>query len=150
MRRLEQYLMDLLLKRDRIIKLHDRIDNLLENAIRNYADAGADAAMFPEDWGTQNVTLISPELWHEEFYPRFERLCALAHDRDLFVFVHSFGKIEPIVPDLIETGIDLLQSDQPDLHGIDALAAYQENDNITFWCPIDIQTTLQTKDRAVI
>jgi uroporphyrinogen decarboxylase len=64
--------------------------------------------------------------------------------------MHSCGQIEPIVPGLIDAGIDLLQFDQPDLHGIDTLAGRQENATITFWCPVDIQVTLQTRDREVI
>ncbi len=150
MRRLEQYLADLLLERDRIRQLHDGIDDLLETTIRNYADAGVDAVMFPEDWGTQNGTLIGPDLWREEFFPRFERLCATAHALNVKVFMHSCGRIEAIVPGLIEAGIDLLQFDQPDLHGIDQLARYQETNRITFWCPVDIQVTLQTRDAGVI
>ncbi len=150
MRRMEQYLMDLLLDRDRIRVLHDRIDKLLEDTIRNYAAAGVDSVMFPEDWGTQKGMLVSPALWREEFFPRFERLCSIAHELDLHVFMHSCGKIEAIVPGLIEAGIDLLQFDQPDLHGIDRLAAYQEEDNITFWSGVDIQATLQSRDRVTI
>jgi uroporphyrinogen decarboxylase len=64
--------------------------------------------------------------------------------------MHSCGKIEAIVPGLIKAGVDALQFDQPDLHGIDTLAAYQENAKITFWCPVDIQKTLQLKDEGVI
>jgi hypothetical protein len=64
--------------------------------------------------------------------------------------MHSCGQVEAIVPDLMEAGIDVLQFDQPDLHGIDALAAHQERGRITFWCPVDIQVTLQTRDEAVI
>ena len=94
--------------------------------------------------------LISPGLWREEFFPRFERLCQVAHTCGIKVFMHSCGKIEAIVPGLIEAGVDLLQFDQPNLHGIDTLATYQEDNNITFWCPIDIQTTLQLKDRDAI
>ncbi len=148
MRRLEQYLADILIERDRIRRLHDRIDELLAVMIRNYADAGADCVMFAEDWGTQIQTLISPRLWRDEFFPRTQRLCALAHGRGLKVFMHSCGQIEAIVPGLIEAGIDLLQFDQPDLHGIDVLAAHQARSRITFWCPVDIQVTLQTRDEA--
>jgi uroporphyrinogen decarboxylase len=150
MRKLEQYLMDLLAERDSLHELHDRIDLVLADMIINYAAAGADSVMFPEDWGTQTQTLISPKLWREEFYPRFVKLCRLAHDHGLKVFMHSCGQIGAIVPGLIEAGIDLLQFDQPDLHGIDTLAAYQRRSKITFWCPIDIQTTLQTRNETII
>ncbi len=150
MRRMEEYLADLILERDRIRALHDRVDTVLEAMIRQHAEAGADAVMFPEDWGTQTQTLVSPELWREEFYPRFEKLCGVAHERGLRVFMHSCGQIEAIVPDLIRAGIDLLQFDQPELHGLDTLAAHQDRARITFWCPVDIQKILQTRDEKLI
>ena len=150
MRRLDQYLMDLVLERDRMHELHDRIDEMVADMIRNYAAVGVDAVMFCEDWGTQDRTLISPEMWYEEFFPRFQRLCGLAHGLDIKVFMHSCGQIEAIVPGLMDAGIDLLQFDQPDLHGIDTLAAHQARGKITFWCPVDIQRTLQTGNEATI
>jgi len=150
MRKLEQYLVDILVERDWIHELHDRIDGALEDMICNYSSAGVDAVMLPEDWGTQTQTLISPELWHEEFFPRFQRLCGIAHDCGVKVFMHSCGQIGAIVPGLMEAGVDLLQFDQPDLHGIDVLAGYQERGKITFWCPVDIQMTLQTRDAGTI
>jgi hypothetical protein len=150
MRRLDQYLMDLLLDRDRMHELHDRIDRLVEDMIRNYAAAGVDCVMFPEDWGTQTQTLVNPELWQDEFFPRFKRLCRIAHDVGIKVFMHSCGKIESLVPGLMEAGIDVLQFDQPDLHGIDTLSDHQTRGRITFWCPVDIQITLQQRDERVI
>lgn len=150
MRRLEQYLADILIDREPIRRLHDRIDSMLADMIRNYAAAGVDAVMFCEDWGTQTQTLISPRLWHDEFAPRFRALCSLAHGLGLRVFMHSCGQIEAIVPGLMAAGVDVLQFDQPDLHGIDTLAEHQARNKITFWCPVDIQTTLQQRDEAVI
>ncbi|MFW6007530.1 MAG: uroporphyrinogen decarboxylase family protein, partial [Halanaerobiales bacterium] len=148
--KLENYLSYLLIKPDLIKKLHNKIDDMLEDMIINYARAGVDSIMFPEDWGTQTQTLISPDLWEKEFYPRFEKLCSVAHDNDIKVFMHSCGKMTAIIPGLIAAGIDLLQFDQPALHGIDTLASFQEKNNITFWCPVDIQKTLQTGDEEKI
>ncbi len=148
--RLENYFVKLMLEKEKMHELHDRIDDMLADMICNYAKAGVDCVMFPEDWGTQTQTLINPNLWHEEFYPRFKRLCSIAHGCGIKVFMHSCGAIGAIIPGLIEAGVDLLQFDQPTLHGIDTLAAYQEKGNITFWCPVDIQRTLQTKDEQQI
>jgi hypothetical protein len=36
------------------------------------------------------------------------------------------------------------------LYGIDTLEAWQQQGAVTFWCPVDIQTTLQTKDEVLI
>lgn len=148
--KLENYLCELMLEPAAIHRLHDRIDEQLLFMIQNYAKAGVDSVMFAEDWGTQTQTLISPALWYEEFYPRFVLLCRAAHDAGLRVFMHSCGAIGAIIPGLMEAGIDLLQFDQPRLHGIDTLARYQEMGKITFWCPVDIQNTLQTKNEQAI
>lgn len=150
LRKLDQYLVDLMLEPRRMHKLHDRIDSLLEDMIRNYASAGVDSVMFPEDWGTQASLMINPELWHQEFYPRFQRLCGIARECGIRVFMHSCGQTESIVPGLISAGVDLLQFDQPELHGINTLAGHQEKSNITFWCPVDIQRTLQTGNANAI
>lgn len=149
-RRLDQYLLELAAEPDLIHQLHDRIDEILMDMIQNYAIAGVDAVMFPEDWGTQLRTLISPTMWRNEFYPRFIRLCSLAHSHQIKVFMHSCGQIKAIIPDLIQSGIDLLQLDQPDLIGIDCLAGIQQQQPITYWCPVDIQKTLQTRDESTI
>ena len=117
---------------------------------RAFSEAGADSVMFPEDWGTQRQTLIRPELWYDEFFPRFRRLCGIAHELGIKVFMHSCGQIGAIVPGLMQAGIDVLQFDQPDLHGIDTLAGHQQRGSITFWCPVDIQHTLQQRDEGII
>ena len=147
-RRLDQFLMDLLLEPEKITVLLRRIEELLAETMVQYAAAGADGVMFPEDWGTQKGLMINPELWRKMFKPGFSRLCSVAHAHGLKVLMHSCGKTTVIIPDLIEAGIDLLQFDQPQLHGLENLAQF--HGQITFWCPVDIQKTLQTQDAARI
>ena len=62
------------------------------------------------------------------FKPGYIRLCRVAHEYGLKVFMHSCGKITAIIPDLIDAGIDVLQFDQPRLHGIDTLARFHGQD----------------------
>jgi uroporphyrinogen decarboxylase len=150
LRRMEQYLMDILLEPEKIARLHDRIDEVIKAQVRRLAEAGADSIMIAEDWGTQTQLLISPRLWRQEFKPRFARLCAYIHSLGMSLFMHSCGKMTVIIPDLIECGVDLLQFDQPRVHGIDYLSRLQETSRISYWCPVDIQTTLQSKDAALI
>ncbi|MHB0856545.1 MAG: uroporphyrinogen decarboxylase family protein [Anaerolineae bacterium] len=148
MRRLDQFLADILLAPNEVGRLLGRIEELLAKTIVQYARAGVDGVMFPEDWGTQNGLMIHPRTWREVFKPGFEGLCGVAHAEGIQVLMHSCGKITDIIPDLIEAGIDALQFDQPRLHGLDALARFQGR--ITFWCPVDIQTTLQSGDEGAI
>ena len=124
MRRLDAFLMDLITVPDQVDILLSRIEALLSSTIIQYAQAGVDCVMFPEDWGTQQSLMISPKMWRRVFKPGFTRLCATAHENGIKVFMHSCGKITAIIPDLIEAGIDVLQFDQPTLHGIDTLAEF--------------------------
>ena len=158
MQRFDTYLANLLLEPDFLARVHDRIESILADMVRNYAAAGCDCVMFGEDWGTQQHLLISPALFRREFLPRFERLCAVAHASGLRVFMHSCGQIEQVVPWLIDAGIDLFQFDQPELHGLDLLASHQRrlsqrlgaSAKVTYMCPVDIQKVLQTRDEKVI
>ena len=149
MRRMEQFLADLLLDEENVVQLLLKVEGILSDSIRGAASAGADAVMFAEDWGTQNKLLVHPRTWRKIFKPGFRRLCALAHDRKLYVFMHSCGYIYEVVPDIVESGVDVLQLDQPQLMGVSRLAD-EFGGKVTFWSPVDIQNTLQTRDTAKI
>ena len=148
LRRLDNYLCDLLAERPKIDRLNEIVRNVLLSAIDRLAEAGADAVGFCEDWGTQEGLMISPEMWRQIFKGEFRTLAGRAHDRGLYVWMHSCGKMTEIIPDLIECGVNVLQFDQPRLHGIDKLAEFAGR--VAFQCPADIQTTLQTRDPAII
>lgn len=150
LRRMEQYLMDILLEPEKVTRLHDRIDDVIKAQVRCLAEAGADSIMIAEDWGTQTQLLINPRLWRQEFKPRFTHLCTYIHSLGMSLFMHSCGKMTVIIPDLIACGVDLLQFDQPHVHGIDYLAGLQKMNRISYWCPVDIQTTLQSQDAVLI
>jgi len=149
MRRLDNFLMDVVLDPDRCERLLAMVEEQMHHAIRHLAGVGADCIFFAEDWGTQDRLLVSPTVWRRMFKPGFERLCATAHERGLFVFIHTCGYVYEVMDDMIEAGIDVFQFDQPSLYGIDRLAR-EFGGRATFWCPVDIQATLQTRDAAGI
>ncbi|NIA22149.1 MAG: hypothetical protein GWP05_09355 [Anaerolineaceae bacterium] len=145
LRKMEQYLMDLLLERERIDRLHEIIVAENEKVIRKAAELGLQAVMVWEDWGTQLAPLVSPEMFHDIFFPLIKRQCDLARGLGLDCWMHSCGCMTALIPDLIEAGVQVLQFDQPALHGIDYLNEHFGG-KATFWCPVDIQKTLQTRD----
>lgn len=150
LRKMEQYLMDILLEPRTVRVLHDRIDEQIKHQITHMASAGADSVMIAEDWGTQTQLLINPQLWRQEYKPRFARLVHYAHSLGLAFFMHSCGQMGAIVPDLIDIGVDVLQFDQPQVHGLEQLEAWRSMGRVTFWCPVDIQKTLQRRDETLI
>jgi uroporphyrinogen decarboxylase len=63
-----------------------------------------------DDYGTQTSQLISPRMFRKIFKPRLQTLFARIHQLapGAKLFFHSDGNIRPILPDLIEIGIDIL------------------------------------------
>ena len=142
-------MMDTKLEKEKVIELSERIEIKLEEMVRQYVKCGADGVFFCEDWGTQNKLLISPTDWVEIFQPLYERFCNFAAENNITVWMHSCGYIYEIIPYLIETGIKVLQLDQPELMGIERLGK-EFGGKITFWSPCDIQKILPTGDKELI
>lgn len=149
LRRMDNFLADTLLEPDRVKQLLDRLTDIFAREIERYAEIGCDGVMACEDWGTQDRLFVSPACWRELFKPGFRKLCDTAHSHGMAVFLHSCGKNTDIIEDWIEVGIDVCQFDQPELHGIDYLAKHFGG-RMHFWCPVDIQRTLQSKDEQKI
>jgi hypothetical protein len=66
------------------------------------------------DFGTQTGPVVGEALFRRFFQPHLARLASLGHDFGLKVQLHCCGGFFPLIPALIEAGIDALQSLQPD------------------------------------
>ncbi|HOS65704.1 MAG TPA: uroporphyrinogen decarboxylase family protein [Candidatus Latescibacteria bacterium] len=149
MRRMEVFLRDCAEEPDRVSYLLNRIADVYERVIERYADIGVDGISTGEDWGTQDRLLVSPPMFRRLFKPVFARLCGVAKSRGLSIHFHSCGFVRDVIGDWIEVGIDSFKFDQPELHGIDWLAKHYGG-KMHIWSPVDIQTTLQTRDHVRI
>jgi uroporphyrinogen decarboxylase len=76
-----------------------------------FAEEGLpDGIFFYEDMGFKEKPFMSPAMYRELIMPAHKRTCAWAHDKGLPVIMHSCGFVEPLVPHMIEAGIDMLQA----------------------------------------
>jgi uroporphyrinogen decarboxylase len=72
-------------------------------------EGGPDGLWVWEDLAFKQRPFLSPTMYRELLFPAHQRLFQWAHDRKLPVIFHSDGFVEPLLPDLIEAGIDCLQ-----------------------------------------
>lgn len=105
-----------------------------------WASTDVDGVAFLDDWGSQTALLVSPEMWRDLFKPLYREYCAILHAKDKFAFFHSDGFIEDIFGDLVEVGIDAINS-QLFCMNIEGLAQ-QFRGKVTFWGEIDRQRLL--------
>ena len=68
-----------------------------------------DGIWFYEDMGFKERPFMSPEMYRDLIQPAHKKTFDFCHSLDLPVLVHSCGFIEPLVPGLIEAGMDCLQ-----------------------------------------
>ncbi len=108
--------------------------------IEAWARTDVDAVSFMDVWGSNESLLIRPSTWREIFKPLYKEYCDVIHGHGKFAFFHSDGHIEAIFPDLIDVGIDAVNS-QLFCMDIERLGE-RHRGKITFWGEIDRQQVL--------
>ncbi len=100
---------------DRILSFYLKANEIF------YAAAGdhLDAVLLGNDFGGQSGLMVSPDLLRKFIFPGIRKLVDQAHHYGLIVIYHSCGSIRPIIPDLIELGVDVI-------HPIQSLAKGME------------------------
>ena len=132
--------MDLGWGKSEVLKLRDMVHEFFLREIEMWCQTDVDGITFMDDWGSQQNLLISPKMWRAYFKPLYADYCRMIHDAGKFVFMHSDGQISSIYPDLIEVGVDALNS-QLFCMDIEQLGQ-QYKGKITFWGEIDRQHIL--------
>ena len=69
-----------------------------------------DSLWFFEDMGFKEKPFISPAMYKEIIQPAHKKIFDYSHSRGMPVIVHSCGFVEPLIPGLIEAGMDCLQA----------------------------------------
>lgn len=112
-------------------------------AAKKLVELGVDMIWTGDDIGAQNAMLISPKMWRRFLKPLMANFIAelKAINPQVKVAYHSDGLIYPIIPDLIEIGLDVLNPIQP--ASMDPLKLKNDyGDRLSFWGSIDEQHTL--------
>lgn len=138
LRGFQPFLEDLYLDRAAAERVLDLVFGV-ENGILDQLGAfDLDCAKFADDWGTQGGLIIRPDLWREVFKPRYADQFARVHAAGMHVWFHTCGNVWDIIPDLIEVGVDILELLQPDVFGVERLAAHFAG-RVCFCCSVDHQ-----------
>lgn len=135
----EQLYMDLALRPSGMMEFIARLHRFYCDWMEAWAKTDVDALNFMDDWGAQRSLLINPSAWREIFKPMYKDYIDIAHHAGKKIFMHSDGYTMDIIPDLIELGLDALNT-QIFCMGIPNVAKFAGK--ITFWGEIDRQHLL--------
>jgi len=115
----------------KLVEAHIRRFERYAGTVGQYVDV----VMFNEDLGTQDHPLVSPELYRKMIKPYQKELFSFAKLKcDAYLLLHSDGAIAPLIPDLIEIGVDALNPVQVSAAGMDTKELKREfGQDISFW-----------------
>ena len=116
LRSFDQLFEDIHTRDEKAVLLLDKITDRRVAAAAEFARAGVDILSLGDDVAMQDRLLMSPRMWRQWLRPRLERVIRAAKEikPDILVWYHSDGKINDLVPDLIEAGVDILNPVQPE------------------------------------
>jgi hypothetical protein len=136
----EDVYLDLAYGTSEFSKLLESVHAFYLEDVTSWCSSNVDAVFLMDDWGTQESMLISPVMWRNVFKPLYREYVDIIHAAGKYVFFHSDGFIEPIIEDLIEIGVDALNSQLfcMDIEGLGERFAGR----LTFWGEIDRQQVL--------
>jgi len=100
-----------------------------------------DGIFLTDDWGTQQGPMVGRAVFEEFFAPRYATLFRAIHDSGWHVILHSCGRINALVPRLIDLGVDVLNMQQPRAYGLVEFGE-EFRGKVCFLTTVDIQATL--------
>jgi len=115
-----------------------------------FAEEGKpDGMFFYEDLGFKNKPFMSPIMYKEILQPGHKRLFDYSHSLGCKVLVHSCGYVEPLVPGMIEAGMDCLQAMEVKA-GMDLPTLFAKfGDRIAFFGGLDVRALIANDHAAI-
>ncbi len=128
-------------------EVHEVLDRALEHHLRVFhncmeiAKGRVHAAAMADDWGMQDRPFIGPKLFAEFFAPRYKRWFGEMKAAGVYSWMHSCGHINQLLDQLIECGLEVVNSQQPNVVGIEEMGRRFAG-RICFESIVDTQSTL--------
>jgi uroporphyrinogen decarboxylase len=145
-RGMEDLMMDFAMRKDYARHL---IDTIAERAVffldRMLAEAGdgIDIVYMADDYCSHRGPLFSPATFKEFVVPYLTQLVDIAHRHDKRFLLHVCGAVRPLLPMIVECGVDMLEPIQTRADGMDPEALKREfGKDLCFYGGMDLQQVL--------
>lgn len=149
LRGLDNLLSDLILHPEFVEELLEKILEFNLGMIDQLANYNIDGLFLSDDYGMQHGLMMSPECWKRFIKPKLKIMIEKIKGYNIYSFLHSCGDISPIIPDLIEIGLDVLHPIQPEAMNITNLKRDYGRD-ICFYGGISTQGVLRWPDKMKV
>ena len=146
LRGMDKFLLDMAMDPSIPLYIMEQLTDVFVEVTRRFLKAAGgriDMVYFYDDVATQENLLISKEMWQKQIYPFHNRLIEASKSRSRKVMYHCDGAIYPLIPSLLDMGVDVLNPIQADAKNMDPGKLKNEfGDQLAFHGGIDIIDTL--------
>ena len=143
MRSMQQFMLDLALNEDMAHAICENITQIRIKQARLYAKAGVDIIRLGDDIVSQQGLMVSHETYDTFFKQRIKRIIRAAKEEnpEVIIFMHSCGKVEGVIDDFIDAGVEVLNPLQPECNDLKMIRS-KYKDKLSFWGAIGVQSVM--------
>ncbi len=129
---------------------HEFYMNILSRGLK-VARGFCDICWLGDDYASQQSMLMNPDLWRKLIKPYLARQVQLVREHDMYVLFHSCGAVRPILPDLMDIGVNALLVFQTTASGMEVESIAREfGGRLAFYGGMDIQQLLSYGSAAEV
>jgi uroporphyrinogen decarboxylase len=121
LRGMENILMDMVLHEAFTSELFERILTHHLELLDTVLDYDFEAVYIGDDWGQQRGLIMGPSMWRKYIKPGMKRMFETIKERGKYVCLHSCGDIREILSDLVDMGLDIYNTIQPEIYDLGVL-----------------------------
>lgn len=141
MRGIPEILMDFLTEKAFANKLLDKIAEYNLRVIDEVAKYDVDCIFFGDDWGQQKGLIMGEKIWREFIKPRLKQQYDYVKSKGMYVAQHSCGDVSDVFGDLVDIGMDIYNTFQPEIYDVEEMKR-QYGQDVTFYGGVSTQQVL--------
>jgi uroporphyrinogen decarboxylase len=141
LRNMEELMVDFILNPGFVDRLLDRIVEYNLKVVDIVARYPVDCIFFGDDWGQQKGLIMGPVHWDRFIRPRIARMYAHVKAKGMYVAQHSCGDIHEVFPALVDAGLDIYNTFQPEVYDVVEMKRLYGR-HVTFYGGISTQRLL--------
>jgi uroporphyrinogen decarboxylase len=138
---LEDTLLGMAMEEDYVTRIFERVTEYQLKLLERVLDEEFEGVLFGDDWGGQKGLLMGPVCFRKFIKPYMQELFAKVKSKGKYTLLHCCGNVETIFPDMIEMGLDVYNTVQPELYDLKKIKKEYGKD-LTFWGAISTQQLL--------
>jgi Uroporphyrinogen-III decarboxylase len=141
LRSIPELLIDMIAEEDFVDELLEKIVAYNKAVVEIVSQYDIDCIFYGDDWGQQKGLIMGPDKWRRFIRPRVKELYAQAKNKGFYVAQHSCGDISELFGDLVDLGLDIYNTFQPEIYDVEKMKQLYGS-HITFYGGISTQQLL--------